>query len=87
MVSPNRLAVYLTSLAGLAAAVAVPLADMDASSTAGVIAGLAAIATVVSVWLKGWMEHEKRQAGDTAIIPGDVGDEAANVGPDGTPLV
>lgn len=60
--NPNRIAVYLTSLAGLATAVAVPLADLDTTSTAGLIAGLAAIAGVVSVWLKGWQKHEERES-------------------------
>jgi len=58
--APNRIAVYLTAGAGLATAVAVPLAELDTSSVVGVVGGLAAIATVVHKFLEGWQRHEAR---------------------------
>lgn len=58
--SPNRIAVYLTALAALAAALAPVLADLDTASTAGIIAGLAALAGVVVTWLRGWQRYEDR---------------------------
>lgn len=57
--APNRLAVYLTIAAGLLAAVAPVVANLDLTSTAGVIAGLIAIVTVVSKWLTGWQATER----------------------------
>jgi hypothetical protein len=67
--APNRLAVYLTAGAGLLAAVAVPLADMDGSSVAGVIAGLGAIALVVHKWLGGWQLYEERREMQAELAP------------------
>lgn len=58
--APNRIAVYLTGLAGLATAVAVPVAELDTSSTIGVVGGLAAIVGVAVKFLEGWQRHEDR---------------------------
>lgn len=57
---PNRLAVYLTALAGLAAALAPAVANLDLTSTVGVAAGFAGITTVVHKWLEGWQKDEER---------------------------
>lgn len=62
MPPPNRVATYLTAGAGLATAVAVPLADLDLESTAGIVAGLVAILTAFQQWMKGWREHQATQA-------------------------
>jgi hypothetical protein len=70
---PNRIAVYLTAAAGLAAALAVPIANMDIESAAGVAAGLAAIATVVYKWLDNWGKYERGEG--VALLPGEVDDE------------
>lgn len=61
-VNPNRMAIYLTALAGLATAIAPAVAGMDTSSTAGVIAGFLGIAATVDRFLKGWQAHEARVA-------------------------
>ena len=66
---PNRLAVYLTTGAGLATAVAVPLAELDTSSAVGVVGGLAAIAAVVHKWLEGWQRYEDRAGWPDAPAP------------------
>ena len=63
--APNRVAVYLTAASGVTAAIAVPVANLDTTSTAGVIGGLAAILGAVYKWLDGWQKHEAR--GGTAL--------------------
>lgn len=63
MFAPNRIAVYLTVLAGVAGALAPVVADMDWSSVAGIVAGLGAIVATVVKWLDGWQKHEARQNG------------------------
>lgn len=59
MLAPNRIAVYLTALAALGAALAPVVADMDWTSTAGVIAGVLGLVTVVTKWLDGWQAYER----------------------------
>lgn len=67
---PNRMAVYLTALAGLATALAPVIANLDTTSTVGVVGGFAGIATVVAVWLNGWSRHEGREAISAIENPG-----------------
>jgi small-conductance mechanosensitive channel len=69
-VLPNRIAVYLVAAGALITAIAVPVAELDLSSTAGVIAGLASITAVVDRWLKGWQQYEQQFA---------VGDESRDI--------
>lgn len=61
-IAPNRIAVYLTAVAALAAALAPIIGELDISSTAGVVAGLAALTSVVNKWLSGWQSYEDTQA-------------------------
>lgn len=65
LLAPNRIAVYLTAASGLTAAIAVPVANLDTSSTVGVLGGLVAILGVAVKWLDGWQKHEAR--GGTAL--------------------
>ena len=51
---PNRLAVYLTGAIALLAGILPLIGNLDWESTAGVIAGLSAIAVVVREWLVNW---------------------------------
>lgn len=60
-VSPSRLAVYATAAAALLGALVPILADLDTSSTAGVVTGLAALAVVVREWLVGRRAWEIEQ--------------------------
>jgi hypothetical protein len=60
-INPNRIAVYLTAAAALCTAVAVPVAQLDTTSTIGVVGSLAAIVAVVDRWLKGWQQYETQQ--------------------------
>jgi protein-S-isoprenylcysteine O-methyltransferase Ste14 len=67
--SINRIVALVTALVGLAGAVAPAVANMDWSSTAGVIAGVGVVAAAAIKWLDGWQKHEARTAG-TAAPPG-----------------
>jgi hypothetical protein len=61
--APNRIAVYLTSLAALAGGLAPVVADLDLTSLAALAGGHAAVAAltlVVRKWLDGWQKHEAR---------------------------
>lgn len=71
---PNRVAVYLTALAGLAGALAPVVANLDTRSTVGVLGGLATILTVAVKWLDGWQKHEARQPSQSPTA-----DEAAQL--------
>jgi len=62
MPAPNRIAVYITAVAALLAAAAPVVADMDISSTVGVVGGVVALAGVVATWLVGWQKYEERTA-------------------------
>ena len=61
-IKPNRVAVYLTTAAGLATAVAPAVADLDTTSAGSLAVGFAGIVLVVDRFLKGWQAHEERQA-------------------------
>jgi len=58
----NRVVVVLTALSGLAAAITVPLANLDTSSTIGVVSGLGAVVAAAVTFLIGWQKYEARQA-------------------------
>ena len=66
---PNRVAVYLAAAAALLGGLAPLVGNLDWESTAGIAAGLAAIAGVVSVWLNNWGKYEARV--DETILPAD----------------
>ena len=72
---PNRLAVYLTAGAGLLAALAPIVADLDWESTAGVVAGVLAITGVVSVWLNNWGKWERGEGSGTVPVDEEPPDE------------
>lgn len=61
-ISPSRIGAYLAGLSGIAGAVAVPIANLDTTSTAGVIAGVVAVLTAYLGWVPGWRAHEDRVA-------------------------
>lgn len=61
-IAPNRVVAGLTALSGVAAAVAVPVANMDTSSTVGVLGGLVTVTGVAMKWLDGWQKHERLRA-------------------------
>jgi hypothetical protein len=62
--SLNRVVSIASVVLSLALAVLPVLADLDWTSTAGVIAGIVAILGVTQKWLTGWQLHENgsRQA-------------------------
>ena len=63
---PNRLATYAAALAALCAAIVPVVADLDWTSTIGIIGGVGALSAVVWKWLDGWAEirgaHRARAA-------------------------
>lgn len=69
--SPSRVAAYLTALSGLAGAVAVPVANLDLSSTAGVALGVAGVCTAYATWSKGWRAHEEAARADSLAATGE----------------
>jgi hypothetical protein len=71
----NRVVVGLNIVAGLAAAVVVPVANLDLSSAAGVLGGLAAITLACAKFLTGWQAHEAAVHEDLLLArPAKVGD-------------
>lgn len=69
LLTPNRIVAILTAVCGLAGAIAVPVANLDLSSTAGVAAGLGTIVAAALSWLKGWQAHEARMVPPTSTRP------------------
>jgi hypothetical protein len=67
-ITPGRIATALAIIAGVAGAATPAIANMDATSTAGVIAGTFAVVAAVAAWLKGWREHEQREAYDPSLL-------------------
>jgi hypothetical protein len=61
-ITPNRVATALAVLAGIATAIAPVIADMDWTSTAGVIAGGLGAILAIGKWLDGWQKHEANVA-------------------------
>jgi hypothetical protein len=59
--TPNRVVAVAASLVTLALAALPVLADMDWTSTAGILAGITAVLGIVLKWLTGWQQHEARQ--------------------------
>lgn len=54
----NRLAAYLTGLAGLCTALAPVVASADLKTTGGLAAGSLIALGTYREWLKGWRQHE-----------------------------
>lgn len=67
---PNRIAIYLTALAGLCTALAPVVANLDITSTVGIVGGFAGIAAVVREFLVGWRQYEERVDLLDANVPG-----------------
>lgn len=55
----GRIATYVGGVGALAAAVAPAVANLDLTSTAGLAAGVIALAAVVTKWLDGWQKYEQ----------------------------
>jgi hypothetical protein len=75
MITPGRIATLLAIVAGLAGAVAPAAANLDWSSTAGVIAGTFAIVGAIAAWLQGWRQHEARLETSPSLLA-DLDDQA-----------
>ena len=70
---PNRLAAYGTAAIALLAGLAPLVGNLDWESTAGIIAGLAAILGVAVKWLDGYSKWERGEG--NALLPGELDDE------------
>jgi protein-S-isoprenylcysteine O-methyltransferase Ste14 len=78
----NRVVVILTVLAGIGGAIVPVAANMDWTSTAGVMAGLTAIVVAAVTWLIGWQKAEARENLGTSTVPVSV---PAQIYPQETP--
>ena len=70
---PNRMAVYLTGAIALILGLVPLVGNLDWTSTAGVLAALAAIGVVVREWLVNWGKWERGEG--NALLPGELEDE------------
>lgn len=66
--APARVAALLASIATLLAALAPAVADLDMTSTAGVLGGAAVILGIVREWLKGQRAHEAREGTGVPLV-------------------
>lgn len=55
----GRVATYIGGVAALLAALTPAIANLDVTSTVGVIGGAGALAAVVVKWLDGWQKYEQ----------------------------
>lgn len=58
-ITPNRVATWLTAASGAAAAIAVPVANLNPTD---ILPGLGAVAVAFVTWMQGWQKHEARAA-------------------------
>lgn len=58
---PNRVVLVILFVCGVAAAALPAAANLDWTSTAGVLGGLAAIATAIVTFVRGWQQWEQTQ--------------------------
>jgi hypothetical protein len=56
----NRVVAIAVAGFGFVAAIAPVAANLDWTSTAGIIAGVGTVAAVAVKWLDGWQKHEQR---------------------------
>lgn len=70
---PNRVAVYAAALVAVLGGLTPLIGNLDWTSTAGILGGLAALSAVVYKWLDGWSKYERGVG--TALLPGDLDDE------------
>ena len=80
----NRIVAIVAAVISLALGLLPVIANLDWTSTAGVIAGIAAILGYVLKWLEGWQKHEAMIANpDLTPIgtgPSPVTDDQGDVG-------
>jgi protein-S-isoprenylcysteine O-methyltransferase Ste14 len=58
----NRVVALATAILTLTLAIVPVVGNFDWTSTAGVLAGIGAVAAVALKWLGGWQAHEAREA-------------------------
>lgn len=65
--SLNRIVILVGSLFALAAGLLPVVANLDWTSTAGVLVSLGAVASFIVKWLDGWQKFEERE--HYAVLP------------------
>ncbi len=55
----NRIAIYITAVIDITAALTTVLADLDTSQTGSVVAALAGINALAVMFLRGWQQYER----------------------------
>lgn len=65
---PNRIVSYALVVLGFVAAIAPVAANLDWTSTVGVVGGVGTIAAAGVTWLLGWQRYEERT--DLETLPG-----------------
>lgn len=60
MFAPNRIAVYVGLIAGIAGALVPVLSSFDTSTAVGWIGGLGLILGTIAKYLDGWQKYEER---------------------------
>lgn len=68
---PNRVATVLIMIAGVVAAALPAAAGMNWESTAGVLAGLGAVAAATLTWLRGWQQNEQTNLDEYRSAPAE----------------
>jgi protein-S-isoprenylcysteine O-methyltransferase Ste14 len=68
--APNRVVATATAVLGLVAALAPVVADLDWTSTLGVVAGVGVVAAAALKWLDGWQKYEERTAIELGELQG-----------------
>ena len=57
--TPNRVATLMAIVASVLTAIVPAVANMDWTSTAGVLAGGFGVVVAIVKWLQGWQNHEQ----------------------------
>lgn len=89
-IAPARVAAYLAGFSSLFAALAPAVANLDWTSTAGVLGGAATIAAVYTAWAKGRREFEAREHLESLgfpLLPEIPGVDVTPEPPDAPPTV
>lgn len=60
--SVNRIVIVVTAVLSLAVGLLPAIANLDWTSTAGILTSLGAVAGLVLKWLDGWQKHELTEA-------------------------
>src|SRR3954452_5825554 len=80
----NRVVALATAILTLTLAIVPVVGNFDWTSTAGILAGIGAVAAVAVKWLQGWQQYEQRSVDDATELQAVPTPESA-VTPDPVP--